>query len=281
MKCLTYALMVSLWALMSGCRESNRELDGIRRDIARFPDLLLTTQNHPVTEVEALTARICALPTREQKEECFEKWADTLFAFDSTRIPVEDSERFFRCVHLMGDFAISKMYGHRPSPFVERYELRFRHLEWLRRQIRLVAPPRTYPTGVQMIWDLSGRAHWDVRRKDYPTLKHYRKLLARYADCVSDFDASVIWCEVTLDGDDTFNETREERAAVKAKLAALLGRKLRTKEEVYADSREKRNRDYPYLVPTPNGLVECWTQAEVEKARQKPISHELNGARVQ
>lgn len=274
MKCLTYALMVSLWALMSGCRESNRELDGIRRDIARFPDLLLTTQNHPVTEVEVLTARICALPTREQKEECFEKWADTLFAFDLTRIPVEDSERFFRCVHLMGDFAISKMYGHRPSPFVERYELRFRHLEWLRRQIRLVAPPRTYPTGVQMIWDLSGRAHWDVRRKDYPTLKHYRKLLARYADCVSDFDASVIWCEVTLDGDDTFNETREERAAVKAKLAALLGRKLRTKEEVYADSNEKRNRDYPYLVPTPNGLVECWTQAEVEKARQKPTSSE-------
>ena len=180
MKCLTYALMVSLWALMSGCRESNRELDGIRRDIARFPDLLLTTQKHPITEVEALTERICALPTREQKEECFEKWADTLFAFDLTRIPVEDSERFFRCVHLMGDFAISKMYGHRPSPFVERYELRFRHLEWLRRQIRLVAPPRTYPTGVQMIWDLSGRAHWDVRRKDYPTLKHYRKLLARY-----------------------------------------------------------------------------------------------------
>ena len=77
------------------------------------------------------------------------------------------------------------------------------HLEWLRRQIRLVAPPRTYPTGVQMIWDLSGRAHWDVRRKDYPTLKHYRKLLARYSECVSSFEVKTIWCEVTLDGDDT------------------------------------------------------------------------------
>ena len=72
MNCRTYALMISLWALMSGCRESNRELDGIRRDIAQFSDILLTTQNHPITEVEALTDRICALPTRELKEECFE-----------------------------------------------------------------------------------------------------------------------------------------------------------------------------------------------------------------
>ena len=270
MKCLAYAFLTALLSFTFGCREADRELNAVRRDIARFPDLLLTTTNHPIAEMESMTARICALPTREQKDECFEKWADTLFGFDLTRIPVEDSERFFRCVHLMGDFAIGQMYGYRPSPFTEEYELRFRHLEWLRRQIRLVDPPRAYPKDVQMIWDLSGRAHWDVRRKDYPKLELYRKLLARYSSCVSDFNASVTWCEVTLCGDKTFNETREERAAVKARLAALLGRRLRTKEEVYADTKEKRYRDYPYLVPTPDGLVECWTRAEAEKASHRP-----------
>ena len=274
MKCLAYALTVPLLIVMSGCRDANYELNGIRRDIDRFPDLLLTTTNHPIAEMEFMTARICALPTREQKDECFEKWADTLFGFDLTRIPVEDSERFFRCVHLMGDFAISQMYRHRALTFVERYRSRFRHLEWLRRQIRLVDPPRVYPKDVQMIWDLSGRAHWDVRRKDYPKLELYRKLLARYSSCVSDFNASLTWCEVTLYGDKTFNETREERTAVKAQLAALLGRKLRTKEEVYADTKEKRPRDYPYLVPTPDGLVESWTQAEVEKARHRVLMRE-------
>ena len=274
MKCLAYAFLTALLSFTFGCREADRELNAVRRDIARFPDLLLTTTNHPIAEMESMTARICALPTREQKDECFEKWADTLFGFDLTRIPVEDSERFFRCVHLMGDFAIGQMYGYRPSPFTEEYELRFRHLEWLRRQIRLVDPPRAYPKDVQMIWDLSGRAHWDVRRKDYPKLELYRKLLARYSSCVSDFNASVTWCEVTLCGDKTFNETREERAAVKARLAALLGRRLRTKEEVYADTKEKRQRDYPYLVPTPDGLVESWTQAEVEKARHRVLLRE-------
>lgn len=280
MRSVAHVLSITLLAFASGCWEANRELNGIRRDIARFPEILLTTGNHPDTEAESLTVRICALSTEEQKDECFEKWADTLFAFDLTRIPVEDSERFFRCVLLMGDFAFSKMYRHRALTFTEKYNCRFRHLEWLRRQIRLVDPPRTYPEGVQMIWDLSGRAHWDVRRKDYPKLERYRKLLARYSDCANDFDASVIWCEVTLYGDKTFNETKEERDAVKARLAALLGRRLRTKDEVYADSRERRHRDYPYLVPTPNGLVECWTQAEVERAKQKPASCKRDDAVV-
>ena len=72
MKCLAYAFLTALLSFTFGCREADRELNAVRRDIDRFPDLLLTTTNHPIAEMEFMTARICALPTREQKDECFE-----------------------------------------------------------------------------------------------------------------------------------------------------------------------------------------------------------------
>lgn len=279
MKPLARILMISLLTPLLGCLEDGKELREVKRAISQYPDLLLTTQAHPFAEVEGLTARICGLPIDKQKDDCFRMWADALFSFDLTRIPVEDSERTFRCVLLMENFAASKMYRHRAMTFSEKYESRFRHLEWLQRQIRLVRPPRTYPKGVQMRWDSNGRANWASCPKEDPGRDCYRKSLARYTECVKSFNAEALWCEVTLSGDETFNETKEERATVKARLAVRLGRKLRTKEEAAADSKEKRHRDYPDLVPTPDGLVECWTQSEDEKVRRKPICREREVAK--
>ena len=160
-----------------------------------------------------------------------------------------------------------------PKPSIE-YDMRIRHLAWLRRQIRLLAPSRTYPAGVKMTWTLGGTGHWDVRREDYPKLRRYQSQMARYLRCAGNFDSSVEWCERTLDADDYNHDlvAKAEVAAIRERLSAFLGRRLRTRKECDADTADGRRRDFPYLVPTPDGLVECWTRAEVERAKRRPGS---------
>ena len=276
-------LFVGLLLLFAGgCRDRHADLRGVARDVAGLHDTLLKGGVNPFAEVERLSDRIVTLEVPEERDAGFDMLAESLYSFDLKQIPVDDSPHFGWCVRLMSYFAESMMYAHRAMSHAEEYGIRIRHLAWLRRQIQSQSPARAYPVGVRMAWTLSGEGHWDVRRKDYPQLRRYQCQMARYSKCVGEFDSSVEWCERTLDTDDYDFETKEELDAAREKLSAFLGRKLRTRKECDADTADGRRRDFPYLVPTPDGLVECWTRDEVKRAKRRPGSStaETGGAGV-
>ena len=284
MKSAIKVLSTAISLFLLGCHETDRELRDIEREIAGFPDALLSGPANHFKEAEELSRRIDSLGSQAERDACFEKWAEALYGFDLTRIPFGETLRFGWCVQLMFDFAVSMMYGDRAMSRTEEYDMRIRHLAWLRRQIQLLSPSRTYPAGVKMTWTLGGTGHWDVRREDYPKLRRYQSQMARYLRCAGNFDSSVEWCERTLDTDDyDFDPVaKAEVTAIRERLSAFLGRRLRTRKECDADTADGRQRDFPYLVPTPDGLVECWTRAEVERAKRRPGSStaETGGAGV-
>lgn len=272
MKRIVRVLSTAITLLLLGCHGTERELRDIEREIAEFPDLLLSGPANHLKEADELSGRIDSLRGRAERDACFEKWAEALYSFDLTRIPSEETLRFGWCVQLMFDFAVCMMYGDRAMSHAEEYGMRLRHLAWLRRQIRLLSPARDYPAG----WTLGGTGHWNVPRADDSQLRRYQSQVARYLRCVGNFDSSVEWCERTLDAEDDDFEAKEDVDSARRRLSAFLGRRLRTRKECDADAAEGRRRDFPYLVPTPEGLAECWTRAEVERARSR-IRREYDG----
>lgn len=261
-----------LLGLLAGCRgESRRELCRIEADIASFQAKMMEAENIYACS-EPLSARIRKVADPKLRRKLFSDWGEVIYSFDLARIPLDASPRFGWLLNHAFNFAVSSDYGEWPRAPQEKWDSRFRHLAWLKRQIRLLAPARRLPDGIRMVWGPGGDSRWDVRRKDYPQLRRYQCQMARYSKCVGEFDSAVEWCERMLDTDDYDFETKAEMDAARKNLSALLGRRLRTRKECDADTAEGRQRDFPHLVPTPDGLVKCWTHAEVERAKRRPGS---------
>lgn len=282
MKMSMQGVVLGLFAILAGCQdECAKESHAIEVELSSFQQRMLEDENILV-RARALSTRIQGVADSTLRSSLYAKWSDGIYSFDLVRMPVDDSSRFEWVRKFVFDFATTN-HEDCPWSFSMEWESRFRYLVWLRRQIELLRLPNAYPDGIQMTWTLGGQGHWRVSRENRPKLREYLCRLGRYQSCADSYESMLTWWERDLVGRDATGQgaSSEGVERLKHRLANFLGRKLRTKDECNSDFDEDRHRDYPYLVPTPNGLIKCWTQAEVEKSRQKPISHELDGVRVQ
>lgn len=282
MKMSMQGVALGLFAILTGCQsESAKELHEIEVELSAFQQRMLEDENILV-HARALATRIQGVADPTLRRSLYTKWSDAIYSFDLVRMPVDDSTRFEWVRKFVFDFATTN-HEDCPWPFSMEWKSRFRYLVWLRRQIELLRLPNAYPDGIQMTWTLGGQGHWRVSRENRSKLREYRCRLGRYQSCADSYESMLTWWERNLVGRDATGQgaSSEEVERLKHRLANFLGRKLRTKDECNSDFDENRHREFSYLVPTPNGLIECWTQAEVEQARQKSISHELDGVRVQ
>lgn len=262
-------VVLGLLVSATGCQnETVKKFDRLGTDISSF-HTEIGKQENILVWAKALAKRIHGLEDSRLRRNLYADWADAIYSTDLNGMPVDGSSRFGWALKFAYDFTSDADYGEWPRSFSEKWELRFRYLEWLRRQIVLLRPSCTYPKGVRMVWGPNGGCHWDVRREDYPKLNEFRSRLGRYEDCAGTFASKIDWWERSLDEGTDSEAAKTDVTAVKARLTAFLGRKVRSKMECHADFVEKRRRDDPHFVPTPNGLIACWTQAEVEKAKRK------------
>lgn len=266
-------VVLGLWTLLTGCHdEKDKEIQGIEDSLASFQQKMLEDENILV-RARALTTQIQKVTDLSLRRLLYAKWSDAIDSFDLARMPVDDSSRFEWARKFVFDFATTN-HENAPWSFAREWESRFRYLAWLRRQIEQLRLPNGYPDGIRMTWTLEGLAHWTVAREDRPKLKEYLCRLGRYQSCAESYESMRTWWERDLVGRESpgQGEASEEVDRLKQRLANFLGRKLRTKDACNSDFDENRHHEFPYLVPTPNGLIECWTHAEVEKARRKPAS---------
>lgn len=263
-------IIVALGLLISatGCRnETAREFRKLEADISSF-HAEIQKQENILAWAKALSKRIREIGDLGLRRRLYDDWADAIYSTDLNRIPEDGSSRFGWALKFAYDFTSDADYGEWPRSFTEEWELRFRYLEWLRRQITTLRPSQAYPKDVRMVWGLNGGCRWDVRRESYPKLNEFKCRLGRYEDCAETFASKIDWWERSLDDNDR-DAPKHDVATVKTRLTAILGRAVRSKTACHADFVEKRRRDDPYLVPTPNGLIACWSKAEIEKAKRK------------
>ena len=281
MKMSMQGVALGLFAILAGCQdECAKEFHAIEVELSSFQQRMLEDENILV-RARALSTRIQGVADSTLRSCLYAKWADAIYSFDLVHMPVDDSSRFEWVRKFVFDFATTN-HEDCPWSFSMEWESRFRYLVWLRRQIELLRLPNAYPDGIRMTWTLGGQGHWRVSRENRPKLREYLCRLGRYQSCADSYESMLTWWERNLVERDATGQgaSSEEVERLKNRLANFLGRKLRTKDECNSDFDEDCHREFPYLVPTPNGLVECWIQAEIEKARQKPISRELDGVRV-
>lgn len=268
-------VILAFLAALAGCQdEEARNLHEIEASIASFQQKMLEDENILV-RARALTIRIQEVADANLRNRLSAKWSDAIYSFDLVRMPMDSSSRSDWVRKFVFDFATTN-HETVPWSFAREWESRFRYLAWLRRQIEQLRPPRDYPNGIRMTWTLGGQAHWQVSRENRPRLREYLCRLDRYQSCSENYESMLTWWERDLVGRESVGrgEAGEVAGRLKRRLATFLGRELRAKDACNSDLDENRHCEFPYLVPTPGGLVACWTQADVEKARHRVLLRE-------
>lgn len=273
---------LGLLVFLAGCQDKTaREVREIETSLEAFPQKMTEDENILV-RARALNARLKALDSPGLRRGLFAEWADAVYSFDLMRIPLDNSPRFEWVRKFVYDFSITN-HENRPWSFTEEWDARLRYLAWLKRQTGLMRIPADYPDGIRMVTSQDGNGRWHVSQGMRSKLREYLCRLGRYRSCADSYESMLTWWERDLVGrrSSEQGEAREEVERLERRLADFLGRELRTRDECNSDFDERRHREFPYLVPTMNGLVKCWTQAEVERARQKPASYDRDDAVMQ
>ena len=79
MKSTVKVLSTAISLILLGCHGTDRELRDIEREIAGFPDALLSGPANHFKEAEELSCRIDSPGSQAERDACFEKWAEALY----------------------------------------------------------------------------------------------------------------------------------------------------------------------------------------------------------
>ena len=251
-------LAIAIVGCLTGCEDArSRELRIIRRDAEAYRTALASGCGGYLELESHLLQQMRALPDAELRYRCRDELKDLVFSIDLQRLSNEPS-KLSRCRKGLHEFAIAISDDRLSRSKRESWGPLFRYLLWLREQTKKIeAAVLDYPMGVTCWLDLSGSPHLKADKANRLALEKYQKVLWSYELCAAEYETFLRWCERVVPN---WLSSDEERIELTKTLEGLLGRRLRTKAECDADWKVKRRLEFPYLVPTPDGVHKEWTK---------------------
>jgi len=257
----------------AGCRkeeqtDNEKWLDIARQDFRRYGELLTRGGGNPNAFAHETAAKLQAMPDGRLRSACFKEWADVVLQFDFTKTPIDDGlAQAGRSWSAVRDL-FENTLRYQTRTFEERWELQLRYLEWCRLQIRELEKLPTCPKGVRRVWLVNGQGHWEVEKASRDDFAEYVAKLERYNSFAEEYESHLLNREAKF-GKYCEGESGEVVARISARFEKFLGRKIRSESEWKSDFAEKRRREFPTLVPTPDGLVKCWDNGEMKIAEHR------------
>lgn len=243
---------------LAGCEdEGSRKLRSIRRDAEAYRTALASGCGGYLDFERRLLQQIKDLPDARLRRQCHDELSSLVFSIDLQRLS-EDPSKVSRCRKGLHELAIALTDGRFCSSAREEWDSLLRYLLWLRAQTKkLEATVLDYPPEVTCWLDLSGVQHLKADKSDSLALERYRNALRSYDSCAAGYETFVRWCERVVP---KWTSGADERTELTGAMEAILGRRLRTKEECDADWKVNRRLEFPYLVPMPDGIHKEWTK---------------------
>ena len=266
---LTFLLCVTLL----GCRDSKevaleKAIKDLEQDIDRFGSTMETEVINPLIPSKLLTDRINAMADEGTRQKLRERLADYVYSIDLSKVPRDKYSRGVAFKIYVRHFTDRGMFSERALTFSETWRLRFRYLEWLRRQVESVCAKRPYPDGVSMRKTTDGQFSWWSERGKWKVKWDYRCWLDTYNGYAKSFELTVGWWEGKLLRTERAYTDQSELDDVTARFEKLVGRKLRSLKQCQNDLYADRRYIYPIYVATPEGVKEAWSEAEAENMKK-------------
>ena len=266
---IEFSFAILLCVLLAGCRDSEevaltKSIRALEQDIDRFGSTMETEVINPLIPSKHLTDRINAMSDEGTRQKLRERLADYVYSIDLSKVPLDKYDRRGWFKGYVRDFTDSGMFSEYTPSFSETWRLRFRYLEWLRRQVEKVCAKRPYPDGFAVRITPSGRfSCWSERGKSKGRLD-YLQWLDTYNRNAKSFELTVSWWEGMLIRTERAYTDPTELDEVTARFEKLVGRKLRTMKQCEDDLNADKRYFYPIYVATPEGIKEAWSTAEAE-----------------
>lgn len=270
---IKFSFAILLCALLAGCRDSDevaleRAIRVLEQDIDRFGATMETEVIVPGIPNKQLTDRINALPDEGARRRLRERLADYVYSIDLSKVPVDKYDRGLAFENYVRRFTDRGMYTGRASTFSETWRLRFRYLEWLRRQVENVCAKRPYPDGFAVRVAPSGQFSWRSERGKSKDRLDYLRWLDTYNGRAKSYELTIGWWEGKLIRTERAYTDPNELDEVTSRFEKLVGRKLRTLKQCEDDLYADRRCFYPIYVATPEGIKEAWSTAEEENMKK-------------
>ena len=266
---IEFSFAILLCVSLAGCRDSEevalaKAVRTLEQDIDRFGSTMETEVINPLVPSKQLTDRINEMPDEATRQKLRERLADYVYAIELSKLPLDKYDRRGWFKGYVRDFTDSGMFSGREPPFSETWRLRFRYLEWLRREVEIVRVKRPYPDGLAVRIASDGRFFlWSERGKS-KVRWDYRVWLDTYNRSAKSFELTVSWWEGKLLRTEHAYTDPVELDEVTARFEKFVGRKLRTLKQCQDDLYADRRYIYPIYVATPEGIKEAWSEAEAE-----------------
>ena len=266
---IKFSFAILLCVLFAGCRDSEevaltKAVKALEQDIDHFGKTMETEVINPGIPNAELTDRVNAVPDEGMRQKLRERLADYVYSIDLSKVPLDKYGRRGWFEKYVRDFTDSGMFSGREPPFSVTWRLRFRYLEWHRRQVENVCAKRPYPDGVSVRITPSGRFSWRSERGKSKVRQDYLMWLDRYNGRAKSFERTVGWWEMKLVATERAYTDPNELDEVTARFERLVGRKLRTLKQCEDDLYANKRYFYPYYVAMPEGIKEAWSKAEAE-----------------
>ena len=251
-------LSLAISGCQLGCEDArSRELREIRQSAETYCNVLMSGKGDYMDLTRRMLLRIRSLPDAELRYKCCAEVKSAVFAIDLQRM-LDEPGVVSRCSSGLHELAIALSDDRLSRSERESWEPLFQYLLWLREQTKKIeAAALDYPPGVTCWLDLSGDPCLKADKANRLALEKYRKVLWSYELCAAEYETFLRWCERVVPN---WLKDNEERIKLAKTLEGLLGRRLRTKAECNADWKVKRRLEFPYLVPTPDGIQKKWTK---------------------
>ena len=262
---LTFLLCVTLL----GCRDSKeialeKAIKNLEQDIDHFGKTMENEVINPGIPNAELTERINAMPDERTRQKLRERLAEYVYSIELLKVPLDKYDRRGWFKGYVRDFTNSGMFSKCALTFSETWRLRFRYLEWLRRQVENVCAKRPYPDGVFVRMTPSGQFSWRSERGKSKVELDYCMWLDTYNRDAMSFEQTVSWWEGKLLRTERAYTDPTELDEVTAQFEKLVGRKLRTMKQCEDDLNADKRYFYPIYVATPEGIKEAWSTAEAD-----------------
>ena len=266
---IEFFFAILLCVLLAGCRDSEevaftKAVKALEQDIDHFGKTMEAEVINPLVPSKQLTDRINAMPDEGTQQKLRERLADYVYSIDLSKVPLDKYDRRGWFKGYVRDFTNSGMFSGRALAFSETWRLRFRYLEWLRRQVEKVCAKRPYPDGFAVRIASDGQFFlWSERGKS-KVRWDYRMWLDTYNGRAKSFELTVSWWEGKLLRTERAYTNPTELDEVTAQFEKLVGRKLRTLKQCEDDLYADRRYIYPIYVATPEGIKEVWSKVASE-----------------
>ena len=231
-------LVLCIFGCQCGCDDAvSSRVRKIRRDAETYRDVLAAgTEEYSALERQVVE-QIESIPDDDLRQKCYSELKALVFSIDLRKV-ADDPDRVVKCLTGMRDLSNLLLAGRVGRTKQEQWRNKMQYLKWLREQTRQLEEDV-----LGSLQPLNGRVG----------------ALRSYDFCAVSYEMGVMWCEKVVP-----KSLPDElaRAEVMKMFEQFLGRRLRTKAECNADWKVKRRLEFPYLVPTPDGIQKKWTKEE-------------------